>query len=145
MPAAPTPQEALRRRLKAARALAGLTVVQLAERIEQPGYGDKTLYAMEADTGRKILPKDFGVLATGCDLPREWFTADLAAAVTSSGASGELDDLRSEVAEIRQEQAALRNLKVAVAELAANSLRHTQELAKLRGTGRRTGQQGEAQ
>ena len=61
--------------MKAARALAGITVEQLADRIAARGYGSKTLYNMERGE-RPITPNDYRVVARACDLPEQFFTFD---------------------------------------------------------------------
>lgn len=69
--------EDLKRRMKAALALAGIGVEELAQRINLRGYGAKTLYNMQGETGaRPILPRDQEVIARACGLSPAFFTID---------------------------------------------------------------------
>lgn len=145
MTAVPDPQETLRRRLKAARALAGLTVEELAREVGQTGYGAKTLYAMESETGREILPKDHAILAEACGLPREFFTMDFHVHEAHLG----MDDIRARM-EANDERAAQMAAEVAqmqaqLIEITAARLRNATELAELRNTRRRKPPTADAQ
>jgi hypothetical protein len=72
-----TRAEDLKRRMKAAIALAGITVEELAERIDRRGYGAKTLYNMQGEAGgRPILAQDQEVIAKACGLSPAFFTID---------------------------------------------------------------------
>lgn len=63
--------------MRAAMALAGLTVEELASRIATRGYGTKTLYNMQSDANdRDITPRDIPVLARACDIDEAFFTID---------------------------------------------------------------------
>jgi transcriptional regulator with XRE-family HTH domain len=68
--------EEIRRRVKAARALAGISVKELAERINQEGLGERTLRALEGDAGRAWRPMELQAVAQACGLPYEFFTVD---------------------------------------------------------------------
>jgi hypothetical protein len=71
--------EDLKRRMKAALALAGITIEELAARINRRGYGTKTLYNMQGGKGaRPILPADQEVIARACGLSPAFFTIDFA-------------------------------------------------------------------
>lgn len=66
--------EETRRRLRAGRALAGITVEQLAERLG-PGLGAKTLYNVERGE-REIRPMELREVARACGLPFAFFVMD---------------------------------------------------------------------
>lgn len=72
----PNDPEEIRRRVKAARAIAGLSVPGLARRINQRGLGDRTLRDLEAPKGRAIKEMELQAIARACSLPYEWFTVD---------------------------------------------------------------------
>src|SRR5688500_4215510 len=67
-------------RLRAVRALADLTVEQLADKMNLPGLGAKTLGAIERGE-RDLRPHELPVIAAACDVPPEFFTADISAAL----------------------------------------------------------------
>jgi hypothetical protein len=72
-----TRAEDLKRRMKAAIALAGITVEELAERIDRRGYGAKTHYNLQGEAGgRPILAQDQEVIAKACGLSPAFFTID---------------------------------------------------------------------
>ncbi len=64
------------RRIRAARELAGLRSVEaLADRIDQRGFSDKTLYPWEQ--GKKIpTDEQLAVIARACGVPLSFFTVD---------------------------------------------------------------------
>jgi transcriptional regulator with XRE-family HTH domain len=67
----------LRRRMVAARMLAGLTSAEaLAEKIDQRGLGTKVLrnYEQGKDAPEQ---RDLEAIADACEIPVEWFIADL--------------------------------------------------------------------
>lgn len=69
--------EELRRRMRAALALADLTIEELSERIGRRGYGDKTLYNMQGETGKRpILPQDIEVISKACGISPAFFSID---------------------------------------------------------------------
>jgi hypothetical protein len=71
-----TDPPSLPRRLRAARALAGLKSVQeLARIIDQKGLSARTLADMEAGK-RPIQPRDCREIARACDLPAAFFSSD---------------------------------------------------------------------
>lgn len=125
----PDNQEDLRRRLKAALALAGHDIKDLPLIINQPGYSLGTLYAMTSDTGREILPKDFLTLAAACGLPREWFTYDLSA----MGQEHANHDKITEQIEAHRQQ--ITELKASVLAVNAAALDNKREMQELRDMG----------
>lgn len=67
----------IRRRLKAARELAGLTVQELAERIDSERLGAKALGSLErGDRKTPPQPHELAAIAAACGLPYEFFTVD---------------------------------------------------------------------
>jgi hypothetical protein len=93
--------EELRRRMRAARVLAGFrSTEKLAAAIDEPGLGGRTLRNMEQ--GKRVgARRDLRTVAEACGLPLAWFEVeDLGAAVaagaTSLGGGGlrapEMDD-----------------------------------------------------
>jgi len=98
-------QAEIRRRIRAARILAepteaerakrpdrsrnspGITVPELAARMNAAGLGKDTLYAIEAGgaRARDVRSHELPAIAAACDLPYEFFTADFA---ILSGAEG---------------------------------------------------------
>lgn len=66
----------IRRRIKAARALAGYSVSDLAERTAEQGLGERTLRKMESGE-RPARRMELDQIAVACGLPPAWFTADL--------------------------------------------------------------------
>jgi transcriptional regulator with XRE-family HTH domain len=70
--------EETRRRLKAARALAGLSVPALATRIDRSNeLGERTLRKIESGE-RPLRPMELRVYLEACGLPYEFLTANLA-------------------------------------------------------------------
>lgn len=95
-------QEDLRRRIKAARALADLTVSQLAELMPpEAKLSEKTLYKLEGGQTQVTLPILRELAARLC-VPIEWFTVpDLARAVGPGPDESErLASLESELARV---------------------------------------------
>lgn len=72
-----TPEQ-IRRRVKAARALAGLSIPALAEAVNEPGLGDRTIRAMEGEKGRPFRKMELEAIARVCGLPYAFFTVDFA-------------------------------------------------------------------
>lgn len=69
----------IRLRVKAARALRGLSVAQLADRIDQAGLGRSTLEDLESRKAKRpFRPMEIQAIATACDLPYAFFTVDFA-------------------------------------------------------------------
>lgn len=69
-------QDELRRRIKAARALSGTSVQQLADRIpEDRKLGERTLRKLESGEAT-IRSPHVEAIAAACDLPASFFTAD---------------------------------------------------------------------
>lgn len=109
--------EQTRRRIKAARALAGLSVRELAERLDDPGYGERTLRKIESGE-RPVRQLELREIARVCGLPYEFFTGDFAQlAKTKDG-----DDLKRLEArvndlytKVEEGVAALENLSAAIA------------------------------
>lgn len=91
-------QEELRRRLRAARALRDLTVVQLAELIPaQARLGERTLRKLEGGES-SLTPPVLRELAAQLNLPYAWFTVpDLGAAI-----GGETFEERVQALEVAQ-------------------------------------------
>jgi hypothetical protein len=108
----------IRRRLRAARALAkptkdelrdgdpdpsrGITVVELAARVQDEWpVSAKTLGAIERGE-REARPMELRTIAAACDLPYEFFTADLnatlAGAPSINGGRGDIDVLFNRLA-----------------------------------------------
>lgn len=77
------------RRLRAARVLADLTVQQLADKLDTPGLGAKTIGAIERGE-RAVRPHEIRVVAEALNVPVEFFTAGL------SYNAGSTDDDRAE-------------------------------------------------
>lgn len=69
-------REEISRRMRAARAYAGLSSVKkLAAKIDEPGLGTSTLYAIEQGR-RRARPRDLRAIAQACGLPDSWFEVD---------------------------------------------------------------------
>lgn len=85
------------RRVRAARALAGLSVKDLAIGLDEPGLGERTLGKIEA--GERVAQRsELQRIADVCGLPYGFFTVDLSAAL--GGEPGEEptnDDLLREL------------------------------------------------
>jgi len=94
-------QEELRRRLRAARALRDLTMVQLAALIpSEARLGERTLRKLE-NGETQLTPPILRELAARLSLPYAWFTVpDLAAAIRGEG-------LEERLAALEAAQAAL--------------------------------------
>lgn len=74
----------LGRRMRAARALADITVEELTARIDEPGLGYGTLGNLERGT-RILRRMEVPVLAAGLGVPPAWFWVDIPAAVAEYG------------------------------------------------------------
>lgn len=103
------PQEDLKRRLRAGRVLADLTINELAERVDpDAGLGERTLRKLESGETQLRAPL-LRELAEALDLPYEWFTVPSIAEVFGTTPSGawrrEIAELRDEIAAVRQELA----------------------------------------
>lgn len=96
----PDAQEELRRRMRAAMALAGLTVKQLAARIDGRGYSDKTLNNMLGDRLRPIEPRDFPVLAQACGLTPAFFTIDFSTIADDPALAERVEALERQMATV---------------------------------------------
>lgn len=70
------PDEELRRRLRAARALVGVTVEELAERLATEGLSAKTIGNVERGT-RTIRPMELREIAAALGVSYEFFTVPL--------------------------------------------------------------------
>jgi len=100
------------RRLKAARTLAGIdSVVDLAERLDSPGLGHKTLYAIEQQRRKGGIGRhELHAIADVCDLPYEFFTVpDLAEAVRLGAAALSERDATGVAEALTADQAARRS------------------------------------
>lgn len=98
--------EETRRRVKAARALAGISVKDLAERIGQKGLGERTLRELEGDAGRAWRPMELQAVAQACELPYEFFTVDFSQLSLSARTDTRLDALEAEVRRLAAERPA---------------------------------------
>lgn len=121
----PSVKEERRRRLKAARAYAGLTVKELAAVIagrgHARGYSAENINLMErrGPGGRAIHTRDIRVLAEACGVPPEFFTVDLSTLADDEGSpsvSEQLEELRAQQAD---DSIRLAQLEEAVQALAA--------------------------
>lgn len=74
--------EDLSRRLRAARALSGLTMEELAATFDEAGLGYKTLGRIERGE-RELRRMEVAILAEALNVPPAWFWADLRAAVAA--------------------------------------------------------------
>lgn len=95
-----------RRRMRAARVLAGLTVPKLAERIpDENRMGERTLRKLESGES-ELRPKEMREIAEACDLPYEFFTVDFSRLPELNEGAGDLagrmDELEAELAEVRE-------------------------------------------
>lgn len=95
-----------RRRVKAARALAGISVETLADRIGQPGLGERTLRSLEGESGRPIRPMELQAIATATGLPLGFFTDDLVRVFESNGATTRLEEFEARLRRLEAERAA---------------------------------------
>lgn len=69
--------EQRRRRVKAARALAGLTTKELANKLNEPGLSVGNLEALEGPSAHRAFRKgELQAIARACDLPDEFFTVE---------------------------------------------------------------------
>jgi transcriptional regulator with XRE-family HTH domain len=93
----------LRFRMRAARAIAGLTVKELAARVADAGHADglsaRVLGEMERGN-RVIKPSEIPILAEACGLPAAFFSVDFAT-LEEPTLRAEVDYLRSEIAKIK--------------------------------------------
>lgn len=96
--------EHVRRRVKAARALVGMSVDELAVTINQPGLGVRTLRSLEGDKGRPFRPMELRAIADACELPYEFFTEDLwklaNVAPEKPASQADLDEVRTDLLQI---------------------------------------------
>lgn len=128
-PAIETPDERterLRRRLIAARALADITVKELAARIQEAGhtrgYSADNLGLMERGK-RPIQPQNIAVLAEACGVSPAFFSVDLAAlGETADAANGLRERIESLEAEQTEDSIRLAQLEEAVRKLTAKDL-----------------------
>lgn len=98
-------QETLRRRLRAARILADVTVEQLAERVT-PGsrLSQRTLHKLEQGDTPLTAPI-MRELAAALDLPYAWFTVDsIAQALAEPELHEQVSELQAAMAELREGQ-----------------------------------------
>lgn len=92
-------REDTRRRIRAARVLAGLERVEdLATKIDTPGLGRDTLYNIEAGK-RAVRAHELRLIAEACGLPYEFFTTDFAALGQSTDDEGRTLEQRIEAIE----------------------------------------------
>jgi transcriptional regulator with XRE-family HTH domain len=99
-----TAEETRRRRIRAARALADLTVEELADAIDAKGLKAKTLGAIERGE-REVRPHELRAIAEACGLPYEFFTADfniLTAPHHGSNLAERMDELEADLKELRR-------------------------------------------
>lgn len=119
--------ERLRRRLIAARALADITVKELAVRIQEAGhtrgYSADNLGLMERGK-RPIQPQNIAVLAEACGVSPAFFTVDFAGLDdTPPDALSAIEDrLERLTAELRTEQLERANLEAALLEVIGEDL-----------------------
>jgi transcriptional regulator with XRE-family HTH domain len=87
--------------MKAARALADITVEQLADRIGGRGLGTKTLYNVERGE-RPLQPREIATIAEACEVPAAFFTADLHEVFDEAppALATRVDELERQVAEL---------------------------------------------
>lgn len=127
--------ERLRRRLIAARALAGLTVKQLAAEIQARGhtrgYSAENIGLMERGR-RPIQPQNIPVLAAACGLSPAFFSVDFSSLEDQDELAAVGDRLERLTAELRTEQLERANLESALLEVLGEDLRQA-----LAGEGRR--------
>lgn len=65
------------RRIKAAMALAGYSIEELSEAIDQRGLGPRTLRKLQDDADpREARAWELRAIAEACDLPYAWFTVE---------------------------------------------------------------------
>jgi transcriptional regulator with XRE-family HTH domain len=91
--AAPTEQELEERHRKRAKPTTGITVAELAARIDSDGLGAKTLGNMERGDTPALRPA-LSEIARACGLPYEFFTAEFA---NLGAPAGGLDAHRDEM------------------------------------------------
>lgn len=96
----------MRRRVKAARALAGISVKELAQRIGQDGLGERTLRSLEGDAGRAWRPMELQAVAQACGLPYEFFTVDFQQLTLNGRVGQRLDALEAELRQLAAERPA---------------------------------------
>jgi hypothetical protein len=117
------------RRIKAAIALAGYSIEDLSEAIDQRGLGPRTLRKLQDDSDpREPRAWELRAIADACDVPYRWFTVD--SFKEAIDGAGQRPDLESDVAEMRAELGeladAVTELRAAVVALSADSLTRTQ-------------------
>lgn len=66
----------IRRRVKAAREIAGLSVEGLAKKIDQKGLGERTLRSLESPNNRPFKSMELKAIAEACNLPYQFFTVN---------------------------------------------------------------------
>jgi hypothetical protein len=64
----------IERRVRAALELAGLDFAELARKIDQPGYSERSLRNLNAEIPHSKRPGMFAPIAQACGLPLEFFT-----------------------------------------------------------------------
>lgn len=115
-----------RRRLVAARTLAGLGQVELAQRIKTMGhprgYSARTIGDMERGE-TPIQPQAIPILAAACRVSPAFFTVDFATLASGDSELPTMDDLERLRSEIRAEQVGRANLESALQELLGEDLR----------------------
>lgn len=91
------------RRMKAARALAGLSAEKLAERINEDGLKVGVLRAMEQKRHGQPKLRNLRVIALACGLPAEWFwmpsireAIDCAAQMLNVSSEARFDELAAQ-------------------------------------------------
>lgn len=129
------PPHEIANRMRAARALADITVEELAGRLG-PGLSAKTLGNMEREE-RVARTQDLRAIAAACELPYEFFTVDFNAAL--DGGDPRLRDL------VESADERIRELVDAVQALTGDIVRHNREIQELRDMGRRQRPAGGAQ
>lgn len=109
-----------RRRMKAALALTGKTVPELAELIDQRNYGAKTLYNLQSgQKGKTLRPADCRTIAEALGISPAFFTVDFATLGKEENGS-----LREEVGALAE---AVLQLAIGNAEEALSAARTTTE------------------
>lgn len=95
------------RRIKAAMALAGLTIEDLADRIDQRGLGARTLRKLQDDDdSREARTWELREIAKACDVP-EWFLTS-SAIPTYETPDTRPADLQAQIDALREDLTALK-------------------------------------
>lgn len=94
--------------MRAALALAGLTVEDVAARIGARGYGAKTLYNMQSEANdRAITHRDVLVLAGACGVDPSFFSIDFSDLAGGRDAGPDIKALQGQVRDLAEAVVAL--------------------------------------